>query len=69
MVCEIKLFGGFEIRAILNFFMSLKSVNGVFHLERAIISIEKVLPTPHNMTPAYQKQVPDLTLAVIFKVK
>ncbi len=69
MVCEIKLLGGFEIRAIFNLFMSLKSVNGVFHLERAVISIEKVFTTPHNMTPAYQNQVPDLTLAVIFKVK
>ncbi len=63
------MFHGFQMGAIFNFFMSIKSDYGVFHLQRAIISIEKVLPTPYNMTPAYQNQAQDLTLAVIFKVK
>ncbi len=69
MVWEVKMFDGFQTAAIFNFSMSIKSYNGVFHLQRAIIFSQKVLLTPHNMTTVYQNQMSDLTFEVIFKVK
>ncbi len=64
-----KIFDGFEMEAIFKKIMSEKRYNGVFHVQRAIILTEKVLPTPHNMTPVYQNPISDLTFEVIFKVK